>query len=148
VFGTRSGLDYCCEYLPCCTLDAGFNFGCISGKKYSRYVPLMLRFQQQTHLRIQNELFHLRGHPGAGQELLPSELVVVSTSSRLSPLHLAGAAVALPLSFLLEGQSLGDAQLGPYQSRLISEVKCSASRWESSSTIVSSFCWAAELLSL
>jgi hypothetical protein len=39
VFGTRSGLDYCCEYLPCCTLDAGFNFGCISGKNIRDKFP-------------------------------------------------------------------------------------------------------------
>jgi hypothetical protein len=32
VFATRSGSDVRCEYLLCCSLGAGFNFGCISGK--------------------------------------------------------------------------------------------------------------------
>ena len=44
--------------------------------------------------------------------MLPIELVVVSTESRLSPLHPAAATVAL--SFLLAGQSFGDAELSPF----------------------------------
>jgi hypothetical protein len=43
---------------------------------------------------------------------MPSELVVVPTSSRLSPLHPAAAAGALP--FLLAGQPLGDAELSAF----------------------------------